>query len=170
MILALQQLDVPVVAAIPASAWALGCRSRCHVICGWPASATFGAVFHRVGLSADFGLSWLLPQAVGTAKAMHMLMTAAVLGPKMRGRAAWFMKCIPTQSWSRRRLRCEKLARGPKLAQAMTRRALGRAATSGLGDDARMGKPTARACLARLPMLPKVCSRFPKNDRRTWGE
>lgn len=134
VILALQQLDVPVVAAIPGVCMgaglslALSCDLRLA-----SESATFGAVFHRVGLSADFGLSWLLPQAVGTAKAMHMLMTAAVLGAQDARACGLVHEVHPDAELESAALAlCEKLARGPKLAQAMTRRALGRAATSDL--------------------------------------
>ena len=42
-------------------------------------TAQLGAVFHRVGLSGDFGLLWLLPRIVGPARAMQLLMEAEVL-------------------------------------------------------------------------------------------
>jgi hypothetical protein len=79
LIQTLYELDLPVVAAIPGVC--MGAGLSLALVCDLRVcadTATFGAVFHRVGLSADFGLSWLLPQAVGASKAMHMLMTAAV--------------------------------------------------------------------------------------------
>ena len=35
-------------------------------------TASFGAVFHRVGLTGDFGLLWLLPRVVGPARAAQL--------------------------------------------------------------------------------------------------
>ena len=131
VILRLKELDLPVVALIPGVCMgaglslALACDLR---LCS--ESATFGAVFHRVGLSADFGLSWLLPQAVGPTKAMHMLMTAAVLGAEAAKDCGLVHEVHTGGELEAAALSlCEKLARGPKLAQTMTKRALGRSAT-----------------------------------------
>ncbi len=133
-ILRLKELDLPVVALIPGVCMgaglslALACDLR---LCSQ--SATFGAVFHRVGLSADFGLSWLLPHAVGPAKAMHMLMTAAVLGAEQARSCGLVHEVHPDGELEAAALSlCEKLTRGPKLAQAMTKRAMWRSATSDL--------------------------------------
>jgi 2-(1,2-epoxy-1,2-dihydrophenyl)acetyl-CoA isomerase len=38
------------------------------------AGATFGATFHRVGLTADFGVLHLLPRAIGPARATELLL------------------------------------------------------------------------------------------------
>lgn len=131
VILALTQLDLPVVAAIPGVCMgaglslALACDLRLA-----SQRASFGAVFHRVGLSSDFGLSWLLEKAVGPSKAMHMLMTAAVLGADEARACGLVHEVFPDEELETAALAlCDKLSRGPKLAQAMTKRALQRAAT-----------------------------------------
>jgi 2-(1,2-epoxy-1,2-dihydrophenyl)acetyl-CoA isomerase len=41
--------------------------------------ASFGATFHRVGLTGDFGLMHLLPRAVGAARAAELLLLADVI-------------------------------------------------------------------------------------------
>jgi 2-(1,2-epoxy-1,2-dihydrophenyl)acetyl-CoA isomerase len=127
----LYELDLPVVASIPGVCMgaglslALACDLRICV-----ESATFGAVFHRVGLSADFGLSWLLPQAVGMSKAMHMLMTAAVLSAPEAKSAGLVHEVVAESDLDAATIKlCEKLTQGPKLAQAVTKQALHRGAS-----------------------------------------
>ncbi|MBL8636754.1 MAG: enoyl-CoA hydratase/isomerase family protein [Myxococcales bacterium] len=128
------ELDVPVVASIPGVCMgaglslALACDLR---ICS--EAATFGAVFHRVGLSADFGLSWLLPQAVGASKAMHMLMTAQVLSAQQAQLAGIVHDVVPAAELETATMKlCEQLASGPKTAQAVTKQALHRSASADL--------------------------------------
>lgn len=71
----------PVVAAVNGFAYgagfslALACD---YVLVG--ASARFGAVFGAVGLMADLGLLWSLPQRVGPGEARRLLFTNAVVG------------------------------------------------------------------------------------------
>ena len=43
-------------------------------------SATLSAAFPRLGLSAEYGLSWLLPRIVGAGVATEMLMTGRTFG------------------------------------------------------------------------------------------
>ncbi len=131
LIQTLYELDLPVVAAIPGVC--MGAGLSLALVCDLRVcadTATFGAVFHRVGLSADFGLSWLLPQAVGSSKAMHMLMTAAVLSAEEAKTTGLVHSVVAASELEKTALGwCEKLASGPKLAQAMTKRALHRSAT-----------------------------------------
>lgn len=130
----LYDLDLPVVASIPGVCMgaglslALACDLRICVD-----TAAFGAVFHRVGLSADFGLSWLLPQAVGASKAMQMLMTAAVLSAHEAKSAGIVHEVVPAAELETATIKlCEQLALGPKVAQAVTKKALHRSASADL--------------------------------------
>jgi 2-(1,2-epoxy-1,2-dihydrophenyl)acetyl-CoA isomerase len=43
------------------------------------ATAKLGAAFHRVGLTGDFGLLWLLPRTVGPTRAMDLLLSAELV-------------------------------------------------------------------------------------------
>jgi len=131
LIMRMVTLPKPIIGAINGAAagagasLALACDLRICVD-----SATFGAVFHRVGLSADFGLSWLLPQTVGATKAMHMLMTAAVLTAQEAKSAGLVHEVVSDSDLEAATLKlCEKLTQGPKIAQAVTKQALHRSAT-----------------------------------------
>ncbi|OAI38985.1 hypothetical protein AYO38_08535 [bacterium SCGC AG-212-C10] len=42
--------------------------------------ARFGTAFSAIGLVAEHGINWLLPQAVGTANALDLLYTSRVIG------------------------------------------------------------------------------------------
>jgi 2-(1,2-epoxy-1,2-dihydrophenyl)acetyl-CoA isomerase len=130
----LYELPQPVIAEIDGPclgaglALALCCDLR---LCA--SSASFGAVFHRVGLSADFGLSWLLPQAVGAGRAMELLLTADVISAQRAGELGLVQRVLPAGELGAATLAlCAQLASGPPLAQAVTKRALHRATSATL--------------------------------------
>jgi 2-(1,2-epoxy-1,2-dihydrophenyl)acetyl-CoA isomerase len=132
----LHELPLPVVAEIEGPclgaglALALACDLRLAAT-----SASFGAVFHRVGLSSDFGLSWLLPQAVGAGRAMELLMTAATFDADRAFELGLVQWLLPANELGATTLAlCERLASGPPLAQAMTKRSLRRAQSSDLAS------------------------------------
>lgn len=67
----------PVVAAVEGNAFGLGFSFA--LICDWivaSETARFAAAFGKVGLTADCGLAWSLPQRVGIARARDIMMTA----------------------------------------------------------------------------------------------
>jgi len=78
--LAPQQLQVPVVAAVngPAVGAGLCLALACDLRCAAP-SATFSAPFTQLGTHGGMAVSWLLPEAVGMARAREMLYTGRVL-------------------------------------------------------------------------------------------
>jgi 2-(1,2-epoxy-1,2-dihydrophenyl)acetyl-CoA isomerase len=130
----LYDLDLPVVAAIPGVCMGAGLSLALAADLRLAASnAVLGAVFHRIGLSADFGLSWLLPQAVGAAQAMRLLMTAATVSAD-EALALGLVQTVvaPAELESAAQALCEQLAQGPKVAQALTKRALHRSSTADL--------------------------------------
>jgi 2-(1,2-epoxy-1,2-dihydrophenyl)acetyl-CoA isomerase len=125
---ALYELTCPVIAAIPGAcvgaglSLALACDLRLCV-----PSARFGALFHRVGLSGDFGLLWLLPRVVGPARAMEMLMTAELLDAGRAESVGLVNRVVPQDQLMASALAlAEQLAAGPPLAQKMTKRGLHR--------------------------------------------
>jgi len=78
--LALYTLDVPVIAAINGAAIGAGLDLACMCdvrICA--DSATFASSFVRLGLIPGDGGAWLLPRAVGRAKAAEMIFTGAAI-------------------------------------------------------------------------------------------
>jgi enoyl-CoA hydratase/carnithine racemase len=73
---ALYQLEVPTIAAVNGPAIGAGCDITC--MCDLRIAsedATFAESFVRVGLIPGDGGAWLLPRAVGMAKAMEMAFT-----------------------------------------------------------------------------------------------
>lgn len=70
----------PVIAAVngPAHGAGLSIAAACDVVVAAD-SARFGAVFGKVGLMADLGLTWSLPLRVGMSQAKRLLYTASVL-------------------------------------------------------------------------------------------
>lgn len=70
-------MGTPVVAAVEGGAFGLGLSLACAsdlVVAG--RSARFAASFAKLGLVADTGLFWTLPQRVGAARARALLLTA----------------------------------------------------------------------------------------------
>lgn len=76
----LRELSRPTLAVIEGAATgaglalALACDLRVA-----SATARFGATFHRIGFTADFGMTHLLPEAVGLPRAMDLLLFGAVI-------------------------------------------------------------------------------------------
>lgn len=131
------ELDRPVVAAIegPCMGAGLSLALACDLRIA-AEDAMLGAVFHRVGLSADFGLSWLLPRIVGPSRAVELLLCADVLSAEAAKQCGLVHRITPTaalreqsEAW------CLRLAAGPPLAIAASKRSLQRALTSDLDDQ-----------------------------------
>ena len=95
--------------------------------------AKLGAAFHRVGLTGDFGILWLLPRVVGPTRAMDLLMRAETIDAARAEAIGLVTRVVDaerladeTYDYARR------LADGPPLAQAFTKRGLHRALESDL--------------------------------------
>jgi 2-(1,2-epoxy-1,2-dihydrophenyl)acetyl-CoA isomerase len=130
----LHEFPAPVIAEIDGPcmgaglALALACDLRIAA-----ESASFGAVFHRVGLTADFGLSWLLPKAVGAGRAAELLFTAEVIRAARAQEIGIVQRVVKKEQLIDESLAlCQRIADGPPLAQAMTKDALRHAETCDL--------------------------------------
>lgn len=130
----LYDLDIPVIAQIEGPclgaglALALACDLRIA-----SEQASFGAVFHRVGLSMDFGLSFLLPHTVGEAVATDLFFSAEVINAARAKELGIVQRVVaPDRIGEEIWTLCQKLADGPPLAHAATKRALHRATSSEL--------------------------------------
>jgi 2-(1,2-epoxy-1,2-dihydrophenyl)acetyl-CoA isomerase len=95
--------------------------------------AKLGAAFHRVGLTGDFGLLWLLPRVVGPTQAMDLLMRAETIDAARAETIGLVTRVVDgerladeTYDYARR------LADGPPVAQGFTKRGLHRALESEL--------------------------------------
>lgn len=129
LVLELRALDKPVIAMIDGAAvgaglaLALACDLRLA-----SARARLGASFHRVGLTGDFGILWLLPRIVGPTRAMDLLMRAEPIDAAEAQSIGLVTRVVDgarladeTYDYARR------LADGPPIAQGFTKRGLHRA-------------------------------------------
>jgi enoyl-CoA hydratase/carnithine racemase len=99
------------------------------------ANAKLGAVFHKIGLTGDFGLLWLLPRVVGPTRAMDLLLSAELVDGTRAEAIGLVSRALPTErvvdegyAYARR------VADGPPLAMAYTKRGLHLALERDLAD------------------------------------
>lgn len=126
MMLALANLDIPVVVAVNGPAAGIGCSfalSGDFTIAG--KSAYFLQAFVNIGLVPDGGSSWLLPRLVGLPRAAQMMM----LGEKISGEQAaeWGMvyKCVDdAELLTEAKALATRLANGPTVALGTMRKVL----------------------------------------------
>jgi 2-(1,2-epoxy-1,2-dihydrophenyl)acetyl-CoA isomerase len=118
-----RQLDKPIVAMIegPAIGAGLSLALACDLrIASF--TARFGAAFHRVGLTGDFGMLWLLPRIIGPTRAMDLLMSAEPIDATRAEAFGLVSRVVPvadleveTYAYARR------LAEGPPIAMRFTK-------------------------------------------------
>ncbi|MGV1683417.1 enoyl-CoA hydratase-related protein [Sphingopyxis sp. NJF-3] len=126
MLLALANLDIPVVVAVNGPAAGVGCSfalSGDFTLAG--KSAYFLQAFVNIGLVPDGGSSWILPRLIGLPRATQMMM----LGEKISGEQAaeWGMvyKCVEDdQLLAEARALAARLASGPTVALGTMRKVL----------------------------------------------
>lgn len=126
MLLALANLDIPVVVAVNGPAAGVGCSfalSGDFTIAG--KSAYFLQAFVNIGLVPDGGSSWLLPRLIGVPRAAQMMM----LGEKISGDQAadWGMiyKCVEDADlMTEAKALAARLANGPTIALGTMRKIL----------------------------------------------
>jgi enoyl-CoA hydratase/carnithine racemase len=130
----LYELDRPVIAQIHGTctssglALALACDLR---ICA--ASSSLGLAYHRVGLTGDYGLMWLLPRTVGPARATELLMLGDIVTAPRAEAIGLVHRVVPDDKLSDEvQSIAARLAAGPRLAQAMSKRGLRRSLSSDL--------------------------------------
>jgi enoyl-CoA hydratase/carnithine racemase len=116
--LALVQVPKPTIAALPGPAAgaglaiALACDIRIAA-----RSAFVSAGYARVGLSGDYGVTWLLTRAVGTARARELMYTAARVDAETCERLGLVNRVVPDEELHDRAFALAKeLADGPRLA------------------------------------------------------
>jgi 2-(1,2-epoxy-1,2-dihydrophenyl)acetyl-CoA isomerase len=123
VILALRALPKPVLAMIdgPAVGAGLSLALACDVRIA-STRAKLGASFHRIGLTGDFGLLWLLPRIIGPARAMDLLLRAEPVEAVAAEQLGLVTRVVApeviveeTHAYARR------LVAGPPLAQGLTK-------------------------------------------------
>ncbi|MGZ3408426.1 MAG: enoyl-CoA hydratase/isomerase family protein [Polyangia bacterium] len=122
----LRALPKPVIAMIDGAC--VGAGLSLALACDVRIAATrarLGASFHRVGLTGDFGLLWLLPRVVGPTHALDLLMRAETIAAARAEQIGLVTRVVAgerladeTYDYARR------LADGPPVEQGFTKRGL----------------------------------------------
>ena len=127
--LALHKLPQPTIAKVRGVAVGAGCNLAlgCDLVVAGD-TARFSQIFARRGLSLDFGGSWLLPRRVSLHKAKELAFFADIIGATEAERIGLVNRVVAddeldafVDDWAKR------LAAGPPIAVAMTKRMLNNA-------------------------------------------
>jgi enoyl-CoA hydratase/carnithine racemase len=130
-VLAIRELEKPVVAAVGGAAVGAGAVLALAADLRVASErARFGFVFAKLALSgADMGAAWLLPRMVGLARATELLMLGQVVDADVATRFGLINYNVPHEELlTTARVLAAKLAAGPALAHAVTKRMLNREA------------------------------------------
>jgi 2-(1,2-epoxy-1,2-dihydrophenyl)acetyl-CoA isomerase len=156
IVLRLHAMPKPVVAKVdgPAVGVAMSLALGCDLVIASD-RARFGAVFAKLGLSPDGGMSWLLPQLIGIHKAKELLLFPRMIAADEAQRIGLVNTVVPaaeldavTDQW------CEQLAQlAPKAAEGALR-LLDAAWTSTLGDALAAEAHAQQAAVAELRRAP----------------
>jgi len=126
---AFHELPQPTIAKVTGVAAGVGLSLAlgCDLVVASP-DARFSAIFAKRGLSLDGGLSWILPRLVGLHRAKQLALFADVIPADEALALGIVNRIVPTaeidrlvDDWAKR------LAAGPPIALAMTKRMLNRA-------------------------------------------
>lgn len=123
---ALHNIMVPVIAKVNGVAAGAGMNMAlaCDLIVASD-QARFSEIFAKRGLTVDFGGTWILPRLVGLHKAKELAFFAEIISAKEAAELGLVNKVVPhaeldaaVADWA------DRLAAGPPLALAMTKRLL----------------------------------------------
>ena len=130
----IRSLDFPVVCAVNGVAAGAGANLAlaCDIVLA-AESARFIQSFSKVGLIPDTGGSWHLPRLLGEARAKGLAMTAEPLTAARAADWGLIWKALPDDDlMGEARALTERLANGPTLGLAQTKRMIQAAATATL--------------------------------------
>jgi len=115
--------------------------------------AKFSAVFAKLGLSLDFGSSWLLASRVGVHRAKELAFTAEMMDAARAKEIGFVNAVVPADALDERVGElAEKIAAGPPLALSMTKRMLDNAASSSLAHALETEALAQNVCLGSKDM------------------
>jgi enoyl-CoA hydratase/carnithine racemase len=129
LVRAMRHMEKPIIAAVNGAAVGGGCclALAADIRIAAP-GARFGMVFVRLGLaSADMGGTFLLPRLIGLAQASELLLTGEIIDADRAERIGLINRLVPAeQLMATARDLAQRLAAGPPIALALTKRALNR--------------------------------------------
>ena len=136
----LADLSIPTIAAVngPCAGAGMSLALTCDVVVA-AESAYFLQPFVNIGLVPDMGSSWLLPQALGRARAAGLML----LGERLSARAAadWGLiwKCVASDALIEEvQTIAAKFASGPRTSQALIKQLLHHASRNDLRSQMRL--------------------------------
>ena len=134
--LALNEVDIPTIAAVNGAAYGAGCDLAC--LCDIRIAsehAAFCVSFAQIGIVAGDGGAWMLPRLVGRSKAMELTFTAEPIDAEEALRIGLVSQRVaPPQLMERALALAEKIGRHPRDAVRMSKRLLRGAERLDLGD------------------------------------
>ena len=144
----IRALKMPVVCAVNGVAAGAGSSLAltCDIVFA-AESAKFIQSFAKVGLIPDTGASWQLPRLLGPARARALAMTAEPLPATQADDWGLIWKAVPDDDlMTTAREMTAKLADGPTLGLASTKRAIDAAATNTLDEHLELEADLMKAC------------------------
>jgi len=152
--------EKPVVAAVngPAAGAGFGLALACDMrIVASSARMTAGYV--RRGLSPDAGVSWLLPRHVGLARASDILLTGRDVDAAEAERIGLAAHVVADAEFAERvREHASRLAAGPPVAQALTKRLLVRSLDTALDAALRDELVYIKQCFATADVAEAIAA------------
>jgi enoyl-CoA hydratase/carnithine racemase len=134
--LALHRIPKPVIAKVNGVAVGAGMNLAlaCDLIVA-SETARFSEIFARRGLSIDFGGSWLLPRLIGMHRAKELALLADIISAKEAADLGLVNRVLPpgqldafVTDWA------DRLAAGPPIALALTKRLLANSFTATMDE------------------------------------
>lgn len=148
LILALRQLDLPVIAAVNGVAAGAGANLAlaCDLVYA-ARSASFIQSFAKLGLVPDTGGSWVLPRLIGPARALGLALLGEKLSAEEAERWGLIWKCVDdTQLIPTVTEVAERLAAGPTFGYAQTKQLLWSSLEYSLEAQLDRERDAMRAC------------------------
>jgi 2-(1,2-epoxy-1,2-dihydrophenyl)acetyl-CoA isomerase len=152
--------EKPVIAAVngPAAGAGFGLALACDMRIV-AASARLTAGYVRRGLSPDAGVSWLLPRHVGLARASEILLTGRDVDAAEAERIGLAAEVVPDAELLPRARECaSRLAAGPPIAQALTKRLLARSLDTPLDAALRDELVYIKQCFATADVTEAIAA------------
>ncbi len=144
----IRSLDFPVVCAVNGVAAGAGANIAlaCDIVLA-AESAKFIQSFARVGLVPDAGGSWALARLLGEARAKALALTAEPLPAAIAAQWGLIWKAVPDDAlMEEARALTARLAQGPTLVLALTKKAIQAAGTNSLDEHLDLEAEYQRIC------------------------
>ena len=134
MVLRLADFPRPTIAMV--DGFAVGAGTNLALCCDLIVAsdrARFGEVFWKIGLVPDGGGTWLLPRAIGMARAKELIFTADVIDAAEAARIGLVNRVVPAADLEGvTRALAERIAAAPPAVLRMAKHMLNRSATTDL--------------------------------------